>query len=99
MRVFKRTPRGESSGDNKGYICDTCLKEIKGGAIIVYFPESHPLATDPSFHFCSDPCVLGFIEKSVKDSGAYKAKVVKVIKPSKEATEPVTPATSEPYQM
>jgi len=81
---------GKLVDEAAGFICDNCIKEIVGGSIVVYFPDRHPSATEPSVHFCSDKCLLKFIEESVNQYGGYKSKVVKPIKPSKEAEEPTT---------
>lgn len=86
IRVLKRNKN--QVGDQAEYVCDWCLMEIKGGSILVYLPEGHPSATDPSFSFCGDQCLIKFIEDSVNRFGTYKSKVFKRLRPSKESIEP-----------
>lgn len=71
----------ETTKDSKQvvtYVCDNCVKEMPGAAIIVYYPEGHINDSDsgPS-HFCSDKCLVAFEKKLTTKYGEWKSSSVK----------------------
>ena len=68
------------------YVCDSCVKEMPGLAIMIYFPYGHINdSLDGPSHFCSDKCVIEFENKMMKKYGAWKSETIeRKIPPSKE---------------
>lgn len=56
------------------YICDFCVKEMPGAAILVYYPYGHCNdSLDGPSHFCSDTCLIKFEQKMKTRFGDYKS--------------------------
>lgn len=75
--MIKREPTKDSK-QVVTYVCDNCVKEMPGAAIIVYYPEGHINDSDsgPS-HFCSDKCLVSFQKKLTTKYGEWKSSSVK----------------------
>lgn len=85
--MIKRS-KGTGTVDLLSYVCDSCIKEMPGEPIMVYFPFTHMAdSVDGPSHFCSDKCLVEFSTKLSKKFGAWKSTGLKPEKPVKTSAE------------
>lgn len=76
--MYKKTINSVTGKNVVTYICDNCVKEMPGSAIMVYYPYGHPCdSIDGPSHFCSDKCVIEWQKKEIKKFGEWKSKTEK----------------------
>lgn len=65
---------GKNMEEAVAYICDSCVKEMPGAPIMVYFPYGHINdSVDGPSHFCSDKCLIEFQQRITKKYGSWKS--------------------------
>ena len=80
------------------YVCDNCVKEMPGLPVKVYFPYGHINdSIEGASHFCSDKCVIDFMQKIAKKYGFWKSEPVEEkVKNSEEDSKSYTKPKPEP---
>ncbi len=59
------------------YVCDYCVREMPGLAIIVFYPYGHCNdSADGASHFCSDECLIAFQRKVTVRYGRWKSEPI-----------------------
>lgn len=79
------------------YVCDNCVKDIPGAAIIVYYPYGHVCdSVDGPSHFCSDFCMTEFAQKTIKKFRNWKSTSIKQEEKVKASEEDLKPYRTKP---